>query len=193
MEIGFIDVLPNFVSVDMAEEMRLEFLKFYSDADSDDLVPNNSHAVYNPRAAVELMCNSNFLVTEYLGENVVPTFAYGRLYKKGSELKRHADRGAAEIVISVNLGSDKPYPIYFEDMIGQVREINLNQGDAVIYHGKELIHWRDPFDGDECIQYMLCYVRTAGHEVHQTFDRFYRSVQMTDVEYEQEENALNAL
>ncbi len=87
-------------------------------------------------------------VVEYkLYEN----FAYSRLYKKGNELKIHTDRSACELAISVHLGGFK-WSIYIDD-----EEINLDQGDAVIYDGAKLKHYRKPLEDKNCGQLFLFY------------------------------------
>jgi len=45
--------------------------------------------------------------------DLVPTYSYARLYKKGDELKRHKDRESCEISTTLNLGGDS-WPIFLE-------------------------------------------------------------------------------
>lgn len=84
--------------------------------------------------------------------NVIPTYSYCRLYKKGDELKKHKDRPSCLISTTLNLGGDS-WPIYLEPNI----KINLNVGDMLIYNGCKLEHWREPFKGDTCAQVFLHY------------------------------------
>ena len=42
------------------------------------------------------------------------------------------------------------------------KEVILNKGDAIIYNGCKLEHWREPFDGDYHIQTFLHYVDKKG-------------------------------
>jgi hypothetical protein len=48
------------------------------------------------------------------GLQLIPTYSYARLYKKGDELKRHKDRPSCEISTTINLGGD-PWPIFIDD------------------------------------------------------------------------------
>jgi hypothetical protein len=43
-------------------------------------------------------------------------------------------------------------------------KINLKPGDMLVYSGCDLEHWREPFQGDECIQVFLHYnnIETPG-------------------------------
>ena len=83
---------------------------------------------------------------------LIETYSYARIYKNGDELKRHKDRYSCEISTTMNLGGDE-WSIYIEPNI----EINLEQGDMLMYRGCELEHWRDPFEGKNCVQVFLHY------------------------------------
>src|SRR3954463_11181131 len=55
-----------------------------------------------------------------VGESLLPTYCYARLYVHGDKLRRHHDREACEIVVSIHLGhcGAAPPPICFAS--GQV-------------------------------------------------------------------------
>jgi hypothetical protein len=59
----------------------------------------------------------------------------------------------------MNLGGD-PWPIYLEPS-GEVGKkgikINLKPGDMLVYKGKLLEHWREKFNGRDCVQVFLHY------------------------------------
>ena len=87
------------------------------------------------------------------------TYAYARLYKKGDVLERHKDRKSCEVSATLNLGGDK-WPIFLEPSGKNNQKgvkINLNVGDMLMYKGCELEHWREPFDGEMCVQVFLHY------------------------------------
>ena len=90
--------------------------------------------------------------------NLIPTYSYARVYEKGSILKRHKDRPSCEISVTVMLGSDgTKWPIFMKG-----KEINLEPGDAAIYLGCEIEHWREEFKGDWHAQTFLHYVDKNG-------------------------------
>jgi hypothetical protein len=62
------------------------------------------------------------------------------------ELKKHADRGACEISVSIHISSNLKEQWGFKliDVEGNEEEIFLNAGDGLLYKGCELCHWRDP-------------------------------------------------
>ena len=111
------------------------------------------------------------------GLNLVPTYSYARIYKKGDELKRHKDRPSCEISTTLNLGGD-PWPIFIDgtgadSVIDEYKNIHkhnapkgtkvlLEVGDMLVYSGCELEHWREPFEGSVCGQVFLHYNHVNG-------------------------------
>ena len=103
------------------------------------------------------------------GLNLIPTYSYARIYKKGDVLKRHKDRYSCEVSMTMNLGGD-PWPIYLEasgvtDKDGV--KIDLEAGDAVIYRGCEVEHWREAFEGENCGQVFLHYNDASGENAEE--------------------------
>ena len=113
------------------------------------------------------------------GLQLVPTYSYARVYKKGDILHRHKDRPSCEISCTLHLGGD-PWPIFIDgtgaDNILSGREtttivkpnapegtkVILDVGDMLVYSGCELEHWREPFEGDVCGQVFLHYNHVNG-------------------------------
>jgi len=103
---------------------------------------------------------------------MLPTYSYARLYKNGEVLKRHKDRGACEVSVTLHLGSDGvEWPIYFETPAGDTVSVNLKPGQAVIYLGCIAPHWRDVYEGSDYRQVFLHYVRARGENRHFYFDK----------------------
>ena len=99
------------------------------------------------------------------------TYSYARIYKKGDILHRHKDRFSCEISTTLNLGGDK-WSIYLSpnENVGKPdgkkitvtsnakgMKVDLKPGDMLVYKGMELEHWREAFEGDNCIQVFLHY------------------------------------
>jgi hypothetical protein len=90
--------------------------------------------------------------------SLLPTYAFWRMYTKNSDLKIHKDRPSCEISVTVMLGSDgTPWPIYMDG-----NSHDLKPGQAVVYLGCELEHWRKEFEGDWHAQTFLHYVDANG-------------------------------
>jgi len=95
-----------------------------------------------------------------------PNYSYARIYKKGDVLHRHKDRFSCEISTTLNLGGDS-WPIYLEPSGKEGLKgikVDLNPGDMLVYKGNELEHWRETFEGENCVQVFLHYnnLKTKG-------------------------------
>lgn len=85
-------------------------------------------------------------IESVVNEELLPTYAFSRLYHNGDELPAHTDRPACEVSLTVQLGRSHHYswPIY----VGGNR-YDLSEGDAVVYFGCDAPHWREPCDGPQ--------------------------------------------
>ena len=111
------------------------------------------------------------------GLELVPTYSYARIYKKGDILKRHKDRPSCEISTTIHLGGTK-WPIFIDgtgsdNVIDEYKNIHkpnapkgtevlLDVGDMLVYSGCELEHWREALNGDNCAQVFLHYNHLNG-------------------------------
>ena len=108
---------------------------------------------------------------------LVPTYSYARIYKKGDILRRHKDRPSCEISTTIHLGGTK-WPIFIDgtgsdNVIDEYKNIHkpnapkgtevlLDIGDMLVYSGCELEHWREALNGDNCAQVFLHYNHLNG-------------------------------
>lgn len=128
---------------------------------------------------------------EASGLKLIPTYAYARYYKPGEVLKIHTDREACEISATLTLGFDgNVWPIYVGtpseeetetsriDESGKsvyakdVSKIEMEVGDAVMYRGCEMYHWRDEYkEGKFQAQVFLHYVDANGPNKEWAYDK----------------------
>ena len=143
---------------------------------SDQQIPN-TYSCYGDFAMETLMMKVMPVMKKETGLDLVPTYSYARIYKRGDILKRHKDRPSCEISTTLNLGGD-PWPIFIDptgsdNVIDEYKNIhkpnapegvrvNLEVGDMLVYSGCELEHWREPFEGDNCGQVFLHYNNRNG-------------------------------
>lgn len=121
---------------------------------------------------LQLLCDNNKRVGDIIKEPVFPTYCYARYYKRGEQLLPHTDREACEVSISLSLYSDADWPIYMKPQgSDKTTEILLRPGDAVLYDGVHVTHWREQFKGDVCMQVFLHYVKSNGPNYQEIFDR----------------------
>jgi hypothetical protein len=100
-------------------------------------------------------------VEQIVGEELIPTYAFARLYSNGDELLKHVDRQSCEISMTIQLGKSHHYcwPIYMNG-----KRFDLDEGEGVIYRGN-IEHWRNKCDGPDGYysgQLFLHYVRANG-------------------------------
>ncbi len=164
--------IPNFIDSTRAKELAREFIQFSKDnmLIGDDQAPNSS-VCYNYHKFLELLCEKTPEVSKFLGEPVLPTYSYARVYNKDSVLERHRDREACEISVTLHLSSDKEWPIYIQAPDGRELELNLASGEGMMYLGCVADHWRNKFEGEEYVQVFLHYVRSRGENAWAVFDK----------------------
>ena len=165
-------ILKNFIPTERANSLAIEYRKYCKQENTlgDSQAPN-SHSNYNYISFLELLCEKTPEVSLLLEETVLPSYAYSRVYKNGNTLEKHVDRDSCEISFTLHLGSDKPWLIWIETPTGEQRSVNLNPGDAMMYLGREAIHWRDSYEGEWFAQIFLHYVRSRGDCSYAYFDK----------------------
>jgi hypothetical protein len=103
---------------------------------------------------------------QVVGKKLLPTYSYSRIYTEKNELAPHTDRESCEVTVSINIAtSGKESPIYLQDHSGKTHQYFLSPGDAVVYKGIEITHWRRPLKetGTKLnAQIMLHYVNKEG-------------------------------
>ena len=143
---------------------------------TDQQVPN-TYSHYADHVMETLLVKMLPVMAKETGLNLVPTYSYARIYKKGDILRRHKDRPSCEISTTLNLGGD-PWPIFIDgtgadSVIDEYKSIIkpnapegtkvlLDVGDMLVYSGCELEHWREPLEGDVCAQVFLHYNHVDG-------------------------------
>ena len=166
--------IDSFITKEEANDLYKQFklnIKTRPNEFTKDVQCPKSFAIYNYRLFLELLTNKTSYISELIGEPVLPTYSYARLYKKDEILEKHTDREACEISVTLNLGGDKDWKIFFTKPNGEIVSINLKPGQAAIYLGIISEHWREKFEGEEYAQVFLHYVRSRGEHWQHCFDQ----------------------
>lgn len=111
-------------------------------------------------------------IEQRVGRRLLPTYSFARIYTTESRLSRHVDRGACEFSATVTVGfrnAREPWPICLEAG-GSERAVALDIGDALVYRGMDVPHWRDPLPQGIWCQLFLHYVDADGALAHLRFD-----------------------
>ena len=140
------------------------------------------------------------IIEKQIGRKLYNTYYYDRFYFPGQELKKHTDRAACEISISVHVSTNiKGYwpffiktPYIFDESqectkvkklinTGDIMAVNLNPGDGILYKGCERPHWRDRMpgtfemmsEGDQLYYHQIFfhYVLQDGIRAHHAWDK----------------------
>ena len=98
-------------------------------------------------------------------------YSYIRRYYKDSLLPYHVDRPSCEYSVTFALEADRePWAIWVEDK-GKKVPVYLHPGDALIYRGPKVYHWRDPYEGNSHTQVFLHYVDADGPYAGYKYDK----------------------
>jgi hypothetical protein len=137
---------------------------------NDQQVPNTP-ACYGDPVMERLLAALRPTIESAIGLELYPTYSYFRVYKSGDILPKHKDRPACEISVTVSLGYDAEttWPIWLQSGDSEV-EIALEPGDALLYRGTEVTHWRSAFEGRCAAQVFLHYVDKNGQYREWRFD-----------------------
>ena len=123
-------------------------------SEADYMIKNN----FNIKPDSQVDCSQSFYshsITESLmlillpkiekvvGEELLPTYSYARVYRNGAVLKTHTDRASCEISVSIQLGvvgvkNEGGWAI----TMGK-EQLLLAEGDGVVYNGIKIPHKRD--------------------------------------------------
>jgi len=137
----------------------------------DNLVVDNCFSWYAPVDYLLLTLKPK--IENLIGIKLTPTYSFARIYYKNAVMREHSDRPACEISVTANISIDnKPWPIWIRNNEGVNIPIDLYPGDALIYKGQIVPHWRDPYiEGEEQVQFFLHWVDSNGPCSNEIYDR----------------------
>lgn len=120
-----------------------------------------------------ILQSSKEAVEDATGKELLPTYSYSRIYQPGEKLAPHIDRPSCEISVTVNVATKgEASPIYTQYGKNDPEKHVLNPGDAVIYMGCDVMHWRQPLADDQLnVQFMLHYVDKNGRNAEYANDK----------------------
>lgn len=132
-----------------------------------------SEAVHGAPVFDQLLVDLLPYFEQVSGKKLYPTYSYARMYATGDELVHHVDREACEISATITLGfNGKQWGIYMGNADkSEANEVLMEVGDAVLYRGMEVYHWRDKFEGNWQAQVFLHYVDADGPHAEWKFDK----------------------
>ena len=140
---GYI-VLKNLINPADIQPLYDYTLRTAERGNKDDGQVPGSPSFYQDKEVVALEAKYASAIESALQHKLLNVFCYHRVYRKGAILKAHKDSSRAEISASINVGQQgEPWDLWLLDYDENTRKITLNPGDALIYHGSRLMHWRE--------------------------------------------------
>lgn len=108
------------------------------------------------------------MVSRIAGEPLKPSYSYASAYRGGAILGAHVDRKQCEFTLSLLVEDDaasstRPWPLWFHLPQGKIA-VTQKAGDAVLFRGCELPHWRERSSAEYTSTILLF------HYVPQDFD-----------------------
>ena len=116
--------------------------------DNDQQVEDSIERYWYPQYK-DIHTNIKNIVETLIGRRLYETYYYDRFYFPGQELKKHIDRPACEISVTVHIDTKikEHWPIWVKNVNGENISVVLEPGDAMIYKGCERPHWRESMPG----------------------------------------------
>ena len=153
-------IVRNLISMEQALNLSTHLEKRIDGTLTDEQIPNTP-SFYADEKMQTLQIQLIPTLEKYTCLELYKTYTYARVYKNGDVLRIHRDRPACEISITLDLGGD-PWSLWVLDRHESPVEVKLNPGDALIYRGQEIHHWRAKFEGSTHSQVFLHYVDKYG-------------------------------
>lgn len=137
--------------------------KFISEAEDE----------YSPILGELLLRDCRAKIEQAVGRELLQSYAYWRIYRKGAELTPHIDRESSELAVSITIRTDPDsqiWPINVDDLHGNEANIPLPPGSGIVYLGHTVTHWREKLEAETHKQLMLFYVLKEGDFSAHIFD-----------------------
>ena len=97
--------------------------------------------------------------SKIIGKRLMPSYSFMRIYQKTQTLESHTDRPSCQYSITVPLCSSAArWPFFVKDGEKETVKVTMNVGDAVLYMGERVSHWREALEEDLSHNIFLHYV-----------------------------------
>ena len=127
--------------------------------DMDNPLSFSWYGAYCSESLLELLLPK---IEKVIGKKLYPSYSYARIYYTGAILVVHTDRPASDYAVTITIDIDEDqsehWPIHMRNFKGEANALVLDVGDACVYHGDKLEHWREPYNGKKQIQMFLFYI-----------------------------------
>lgn len=104
-------------------------------------------------------------VSRLIDQELTSTYSYTRIYAEGDTLTPHKDRRCCEVSVTAPIeipAGAAPSALMLRPLDSTLARIDLSEGDACIYAGPKVEHWREPFKTGGQAQLFLHYISVSG-------------------------------
>jgi len=130
-------------------------------------------------------------LSELLKKDLAHSYTYITLYKPGAKLYEHVDRPHSQYGININLWKNTEWPIFLKHPeTKEIIRIDQNPGDAFIYKGIEVPHFRSELKEGDSLQFMVFAVEKNTPYEQFADDKFAENSGWNDCEYPNKEEHL---
>ena len=160
---GYI-VIRNCISASEIDRLYQYTLDRVTKGNMDDGQVPGSPSFYLDPEVNQLQQTLRPMMEEHIGVKLLPVFCYNRVYRTGAVLRIHKDSHRAEISTTMNLGQQgEPWDLWLVDYNENAVAITLHPGDALLYYGNRLHHWRGKLEHADLVsQIMFHFVDANG-------------------------------
>lgn len=177
-------IIPKLIPIEFCQFFTHTLLRKSDIQDKGDSQIPNARAIIHHELMFETLQEILWPEIEsIIDDELLPTYSYARLYSNEDILEQHTDRPACEVSVTIQLGRSHHYawPIY----VGNTR-IDLGEGDAIIYKGCEVEHYRKICEGPENYysgQLFIHFVRKNGEHSKEANDTSITNIDRSNISY----------
>lgn len=157
-------IIRNLVDPNETTRLYDYTLKNMEGGDKDDGQVPGSPSFYQDKEIAILQKKLLPKIEASIQVKLLTVFCYHRIYRTGAVLRAHKDSTRAEISATINLGQHgTPWDLWLLDYNENAHCVTLTPGDALIYYGHHLTHWRGKLEKADCVsQAMFHFVNKHG-------------------------------
>lgn len=149
-------VVRNMISRDEAARWYHYTLKNLAFGNKDDGQVPGSPSFYQDKKVATLQKELAPTIERLIQTHLIPVFCYHRIYRTGAVLRMHKDSMRAEISATMNLGQEgEPWDLWLVDYDENTQKITLLPGDALVYYGNRLHHWRGKLENSDLVSQIM--------------------------------------
>ena len=154
-------MLPPAVSALIADYAKIRVANSDMDVMDDGFV-DMAYTNYGDYITESLLIQMTGVVEKIVGKSILPTYSYLRYYRDRDSLPVHIDRMSCQYGVTLHCGhqyeTGDEWPIFIKNKSGKKLKVVQEAGDAIVYLGCDLDHWRDKIPGGYHIQVHLHYI-----------------------------------